>query len=743
MSAENDIQAAATAARNFESAVDGAANAANEYKQAQKAYSDAAKFAGKNLAALGGQLGRGTADLTAFNGMLEILSIGISKLGLGLQGAAGSFRANSASGKLAAAGLKIFGKATEEGAKLTLASAKFLTERLNASFKSFQELGNAGALGADGIEGLLQQSIDSKLGLEAWTKVVTANSQTLAAFSGSTLKGAERFTEIIGQLADPATDAGDQLRNLGLKGEDIAGWATSYIASEQRMGRARGQTDEQIRQGTVRYVKELDELARLTGISREELEKNRQSVELDQAYRANLRLMELNGQKDSAEATRKFILALGGTPQIQKGFMALASGLVNADEAAALMGTTASQAAGMMEDIKKGVPTDEVLRRLQQSMQQQERTNAQYIGATRNSGNELIDFTEQMKITQQNLSVGLDGVKTEQDGAANTANKLTKNTVDAVKNLQELNIAVTEITKTALPYAATAVDALGGVSVTTATAMLKIVKTIDNMFGGTSSGSTSQANPSSAPTINTTPPGPDGSGGAATGVIRPTGQLGTRGVSLRGGRRPSSGGGGRFGGGEEGRGESPIAFAGASGTPQAFAGLNSTLKEAVIAAAQMFHDSTGQQLLITSARRSTEDQQRLYDNYISGKSPYPAAKPGNSAHEKGNAVDIGNFNAAMEYLYAAGLKQTVPNDPVHFQYSAANGGVLSGPKSGYGAMLHGTEAVVPLPNGRSIPVETTNQNSQQMQMQIDTLEEIVGVLRSQLSVSEKLLAYNS
>ena len=58
-------------------------------------------------------------------------------------------------------------------------------------------------------------------------------------------------------------------------------------------------------------------------------------------------------------------------------------------------------------------------------------------------------------------------------------------------------------------------------------------------------------------------------------------------------------------------------------------------------------------------------------------------------------------------------------------------------------MLHCTEAVVPLPNGRSIPVETTNQNSQQMQMQIDTLEEIVGVLRSQLSVSEKLLAYNS
>ena len=35
----------------------------------------------------------------------------------------------------------------------------------------------------------------------------------------------------------------------------------------------------------------------------------------------------------------------------------------------------------------------------------------------------------------------------------------------------------------------------------------------------------------------------------------------------------------------------------------------------------------------------------------------------------------------------------------------SQGGVASGPTSGYPAMLHGTEAVVPLSGGRSIPVE--------------------------------------
>jgi hypothetical protein len=37
--------------------------------------------------------------------------------------------------------------------------------------------------------------------------------------------------------------------------------------------------------------------------------------------------------------------------------------------------------------------------------------------------------------------------------------------------------------------------------------------------------------------------------------------------------------------------------------------------------------------------------------------------------------------------------------------SAAEGGVFSGPATGYPATLHGTEAVVPLPGGRGIPVE--------------------------------------
>jgi hypothetical protein len=53
-------------------------------------------------------------------------------------------------------------------------------------------------------------------------------------------------------------------------------------------------------------------------------------------------------------------------------------------------------------------------------------------------------------------------------------------------------------------------------------------------------------------------------------------------------------------------------------------------------------------------------------------------------------------------------------DPPHIQMpSAATGGIIGGPKSGYQAMLHGTEAVVPLPDGKTIPVQVKGGGGQQ------------------------------
>jgi hypothetical protein len=80
--------------------------------------------------------------------------------------------------------------------------------------------------------------------------------------------------------------------------------------------------------------------------------------------------------------------------------------------------------------------------------------------------------------------------------------------------------------------------------------------------------------------------------------------------------------------------------------------------------------------------------------------------------------------------------------------SAAMGGILSGPKSGYEATLHGTEAVVPLPDGRTIPVQMKgNTNSYEqtklLTMELDKLESLVYIMQRQNDISNQLLQRQS
>lgn len=81
-------------------------------------------------------------------------------------------------------------------------------------------------------------------------------------------------------------------------------------------------------------------------------------------------------------------------------------------------------------------------------------------------------------------------------------------------------------------------------------------------------------------------------------------------------------------------------------------------------------------LVVTSARRSSTDQARLYARYLRGESRLPAAPPGSSAHEFGLAFDLARlgvdastdpFLLALGRLWQSyGGKHGGGADPVHF-----------------------------------------------------------------------------
>lgn len=68
----------------------------------------------------------------------------------------------------------------------------------------------------------------------------------------------------------------------------------------------------------------------------------------------------------------------------------------------------------------------------------------------------------------------------------------------------------------------------------------------------------------------------------------------------------------------------------------------------------------------------------------------------------------------------------------------AGGGIATGPRSGYPAMLHGPEAIVPLPDGRSIPVEVKSDGSaneiRALRSEVTQLKSITSQLLSRMVI---------
>jgi len=96
-------------------------------------------------------------------------------------------------------------------------------------------------------------------------------------------------------------------------------------------------------------------------------------------------------------------------------------------------------------------------------------------------------------------------------------------------------------------------------------------------------------------------------------------------------------------------------------------------------------DRGGGPLVVTSSRRTPQDQYILYQRFLRGESEIPAARPGTSAHERGLAFDmarigidpftdpllnfLGEIWVEMGGIY--GGQWGGGADPVHFQAKLA------------------------------------------------------------------------
>jgi hypothetical protein len=106
-----------------------------------------------------------------------------------------------------------------------------------------------------------------------------------------------------------------------------------------------------------------------------------------------------------------------------------------------------------------------------------------------------------------------------------------------------------------------------------------------------------------------------------------------------------------------------------------FPGLHRKLKPYALALLNYANEIAPGRVYVSSVRRSKKTQLGLYLDWITGRSRYPAAKPGTSKHERGRAFDLGGLSASQQRQLGAAWKSWggrwggdfSNSDPIHFE----------------------------------------------------------------------------
>ncbi len=292
-----------------------AAAAANENAAENSKAAKAANFAGRGILGLAksgnllvGALGSVTSSaINAANGMTNMINT-MANVGNDLGNAARAFEGIPVVGGLLA---NTFG-AVAGAAKGVVAA--------------YQESASIGATFGGSVQEMSRAASGVGMDLKSFGALIAKNGENLMLLGGTTEEGAKRFGELGKQIQN--SGVGAELQRMGYSTEQINGGMVRYIGILGKTGALQGMTTAQIAASSGSYLKELDALAKITGVSREEKQKEQEALMKDAKVRAAMAGLDADQQKQMMAYITSF-------PKEQQGAIAdmIATGNVTTEEA--------------------------------------------------------------------------------------------------------------------------------------------------------------------------------------------------------------------------------------------------------------------------------------------------------------------------------------------------------------------------------------------------------------------------
>lgn len=226
----------------------------------------------------------------------------------------------------------------------------------------YQTLTKAGVNFGGSLTDLRLAASQTYMTMEQFTQVVAANGETLSRMGGTVDQGARSFVNMSNALLKSAEGTG--LRALGYTTQEVNQGMLDYINITGGRNRREMQNTADITKGTTEYLTQLDELAQITGKTKEQQAQALKEANQNAAIQAKLATMDekqkLAYNRGLAEMEAKFGKA--GREMYQAQVLGIPPMTEAAQKLTALAPEVAKASQGMADVAKNGGTASETMR---------------------------------------------------------------------------------------------------------------------------------------------------------------------------------------------------------------------------------------------------------------------------------------------------------------------------------------------------------------------------------------------
>lgn len=206
--------------------------------------------------------------------------------------------------------------------------------------KAYQTAAQSGATFGGSVGRFAEAASNAGMTMSQFGQLIAQNGEALRLLGGNTESGGKRFADISKILRTTSRD----LYNMGYSTEEVNQGLANYTKLTVQGGRNTNMTNAQLVDGTRKYLKEMDLLAKVTGETRKQQEEAQAKLAADAQYQAAMAGMS----KEVADSFRNTVTGLPGPLRdVAKDIMA--TGSATTEESQRFMAMM-PQSAAMMQD---------------------------------------------------------------------------------------------------------------------------------------------------------------------------------------------------------------------------------------------------------------------------------------------------------------------------------------------------------------------------------------------------------